>query len=141
LVLGDAIATASWLDGFFAAILDGQTTLVLVSSLEDTITHASFALRERNRAVLWCADLVALSAGSLQPIGAISEADRTTFDTVARHGELLVEDVAEALGLTVPAAQQRLNSLIELRLLVRERVGRPYVYRLAAVDLPAMEPA
>jgi hypothetical protein len=141
LVLGDAIATSSWLDGFFAAVLDGETTVVLVSSLEDTIAHASFALRERQKAVLWCADLVALSAGALRPIGAVSEADSATFDVVARHGELLVEDVAATLGLTVPAAQQRLNGLIDLQLLVRQRMGRPYVYRLAAVDVPALEPA
>lgn len=136
LVLGDAIATSSWLDGLFAALLDGETTVVVVSSLEDTVAHGTFALRERQRAVLWCTDLVALSAGALRPIGAVSDADIATFDAVASHGELRVEDIAAALDLTIPAAQQRLNNLIDLHVLVRERIGRPYIYRLAAISAP-----
>lgn len=132
--LEGAIATTSWLSGFIGSIADAGTYfLVFVTSEDDTIEHLRLALKGTNRAVFHAFNMEALSSGHLHAIGDITEAEAETFSLISQSGEASVELVASALGLTIPAAQQRLNGLVAKAVIVRERYGRAYSYRLPSI--------
>jgi hypothetical protein len=137
LVFGDNIATVSWLDGFLFTMLSSNRVhaqVVVMTSFEDTREHVELALRRRNLAVLAAFDGASLSAGDVTALGAVSEANNEALVLVREAGEILVAELAARLCISIEAAQQRLNALLELRLIERTKVGKAYVYQLPRIE-------
>jgi hypothetical protein len=135
-LFGESIATVSWLDGFLCTLLlsDIAVKVVVVTSLEDTREHIDMTLRRRNLAVLSSFDSASLSAGDITVLGDVSEANREAFAIVRDSGEVLVADVASKLNISIEAAQQRLTSLVELRLVSRAKIRKAYAYQLPRIE-------
>lgn len=141
LLFGESIATVSWLDGFLCTLLlsDLAIQVVAVTSLDDTREHIDMTLRRRNLAVLSSFDHASLSAGDVTVLGAVSESNNEAFAVVRDGGEVLVADVASRLQITIEAAQQRLGSLVELRLISRAKFGKAYAYQLPRIEARELE--
>lgn len=141
LEFGDKIATASWIDGFLASLLQlaahrESTRLLVIASSEDNREHISLVLAKRGLSVFAVRQLEELVTGDLEVLGHVTEGAREVLSIIQRLGEASVEEIAKAASTSVQAIQQRLNALLESRLIDRSKVGRAYVY-----DLPVMKAA
>jgi hypothetical protein len=142
LLFGESIATVSWLDGFLCTLLQSEQVAVqvaVVTSLEDTREHIDMTLRRRNLAVLSCFDDASLSAGDVTVLGDVSATNNDAFAIVRDGGEVLVADVAAKLHISIEAAQQRLMSLVALRLISRSKIGKAYAYQLPRIEARELE--
>ncbi len=71
------------------------------------------------------------AAGAARLFAALGERSRLRIVfLLERHGELCVTDIAEILGVTLPAASQHLRILELAGLLEKERMGNTICYRL-----------
>jgi predicted transcriptional regulator len=117
------------------------TQVVVLTSLDDTREHIDLTLRRRHQAVLSSFDIASLSSGDVTVLGDVSEANREAFTIVRDGGEVLVQDVASKLHITIEAAQLRLKELLQLRLISRTRVGKAYAYQLPRIETKELEMA
>jgi hypothetical protein len=141
---GESIATVSWLDGFLTTLLTTdrlKAQVVVMTSFDDTREHIDLMLRRRNLAVLSCIDDQSFNAGDVTALGAVTEANNEVLVLVRESGEIRVAELSEKLGISVEAAQLRLNALLELRLIARNKVSRAFVYHLPRIDAREMAPA
>jgi len=133
---GDNIATLSWLDSVVCTLCrEGERALVVVSQSDDMREHLETLLGKRRLAIYLVLDFVELQAGSLIAIGHVSEAQLHCLEVIRRFGDAFVAEVASALNVSIEATQLRLNELLALNLLRREKEGKAYLYRLPSASL------
>lgn len=137
---GDKLATGSWIDGFVVGLMHhieeglSESRLLIISSYEDTRDHLSLVLEKRGLAAFVVQKIEDLAAGNVQVFGQIAAAGKEVLAVIQRFGEASVHDIADAVGASIEATQQRLNALMEQRLITRAKLGRAYLYALPVMQ-------
>ena len=132
--LGDNLAMTSWVDGCLVEIARivaaAQARLIVYATDAETREHIDFVFHRRSLALTVGYTRASVAAGELEVFGEVSMATRQILDILIRSGETSVADLADDLGITVEAAQQRLNGLLGAGLVVRKKNSRAFVYGL-----------
>lgn len=134
---GPNIATMSWLDAVLTGLLETDAkALVVLSESEDMVEHVEALLRKRHLAVYVARSTDEFRAGNWKAVGHVSEGQQACVEVLRRLGDAFVADIAEALHLSVEATQLRLNELLALHLIEREKRGKAYLYMMPRVPVP-----
>lgn len=100
-----------------------ERSFILVNLDEGHREAIDFVLERNNLAAL-----AKTRTGTMEILGALAELARRTFQILAAKGEMSVEEVAQELGVTLPAASQVLEELRRRRFITGDPTGyRPPV--------------
>lgn len=126
----------SWLDAVLTGLLEADSKAVVVlSESEDMLEHVEALLRKRRLAVYAARSLDEFQAGNWKAVGHVSEAQQACIEVLRRLGDTFVADIAEALHVSIEATQLRLNELLTLHLIEREKQGKAYLYMMPRVPI------
>jgi hypothetical protein len=82
----------------------------LVEGLEDKLTQRHLAMLQ-------------LTADDWSVLGQLAEPHRETLALIVNRGTAIARDLADALGIPPNACHQRLKRLVDLHLILQERIG------------------
>lgn len=124
-------------NAFFVPLLSPRVVSGYYGEHPVVVTHADPDVAETLEAVLRQSNLavVALSVDPKAELLGGEPSLRETLRTAAAMGEFSAQQLAQLLGLTAPAANNRLKQLVQLGALIRvpfvpSRGGREYRYRV-----------
>jgi len=95
---------------------EARTMLVSANSAEVT-EGLDDKLTQRHAAML------CTNAGGWRVLGQLAEPHRETLALVIDRGSAIAKELADALGIPPNACHQRLKRLVDLRLILQERIG------------------
>jgi len=141
------VVSVPFADGFFVPLLSGwlsgyhdEHPVVLLGAREDVAETVDAVLRLRNMAILSMERTPRATGSDLEfELLGGEPALREVVSVAARVGKLTATDLANELGITAQAANNRLRALVRLGALARVAVhrvagGREFEYRLPAAD-------
>jgi hypothetical protein len=141
------VISVPFADGFFVPLLGGwlsgyydEHPVVLLGAREDVAETVDAVLRLRSMAILSMERTPSATGSGLEfELLGGEPALQEVVRVAARVGKLTATDLADELGITAQAANNRLRALVRLGALARVAVhrvagGREFEYRLPAAD-------